>query len=64
MSPKNMSSNESSADGENIVLRLKSNENERNANISNQSNGYIKFKLDETIDPGNFLFLLQYLKEI
>jgi len=58
MSPKNMSSNESSADGENIVLRLKSNENERNPNITSQSNGYIKFKLDENIDTGNFLFLL------
>jgi preprotein translocase subunit Sss1 len=47
MSPKSMSSNESSCEGDNIVMRFNSNTNERNANSSNQMNNYIKFKLED-----------------
>jgi hypothetical protein len=50
MTPKSMSDNESSGDGDNIVLRLNSNTNERNLNALGQANNYIKFKLDDVPD--------------
>lgn len=47
MTPKSMSSNESSGDGDNIVMRLNSNSNEKNQSSVNQQNNLIKFNLDE-----------------
>ncbi len=47
MSPKSMSSNESSVEGDNFVLKLNSNNNEKNNLEGNGNSNFIKFKLDE-----------------
>ncbi len=47
MTPKSMTSNESSGEGDNIVMRLNSNSQEKNENPAGGINNFIKFKLDE-----------------
>ena len=55
MSPKSMSSNESSGEGDNIVMRLNSNSQEKNGNPEGGINNLIKFKLDEAPENGKMI---------
>lgn len=56
MTPKSMSSNDSSIEPDNMVMVLNNNSNEFNKQKSNQANTFIKIKLEEFPEASNIIF--------